>query len=140
MLQSIAPDEPALINDASELMCWAPDAHGADGAPTAHGIEIARNAMAQAEAFAAAGRFEDAVLQLRVVEREMPRVGDRIAIRRGELLRKLHMPEQACEAFALALARRAVSSEETPPPPPSTSAAHSSPTTRANRARPSDKV
>lgn len=102
MLQSIAPDEPALIADASELMCWAPDQRGADGAPTAHGIEIARNAMAQAEAFAAAGHFEDAVLQLRVVEREMPRVADRIGIRRGELLRKLHMPEQACEAFALA--------------------------------------
>ena len=46
----------------------------------------ARRAYAEAERLQAAGRFEDALLQLRIVESVFPRIDDRIAQIRGDLL------------------------------------------------------
>jgi hypothetical protein len=65
-------------------------------------LDAARAAMKQAHALLAAGKRGDALLQLRIVERLMPSVADRFALRRGELALELGMPEQACEAYGLA--------------------------------------
>ena len=92
--------------DENRNMCWSDAVVTPDGAadtPTNSSAADARRALAQADAFVAAGRISDAVLALRAVERMLPRVQDRIAMRRGELLRKANLPAQACEAFALAL-------------------------------------
>ncbi len=100
---------PAQLVPAPPVLCLAglPEPQALGGGAVSSGaadIEAARVAMRQAEALADAGKLGDSMLQLRVVERLMPRVADRIALRRGELLRRLSMPEQACDAFALAAA------------------------------------
>jgi soluble lytic murein transglycosylase len=47
-------------------------------------------------------RLSDALLELRVAERAMPRVRDRIALRRAGVLMRLGRPADACDAYALA--------------------------------------
>jgi soluble lytic murein transglycosylase len=64
--------------------------------------ESARASFARADALIKAGRPVDALLHLRVVERALPGIADRIALTRGDLLLQLAMPKQACEAYALA--------------------------------------
>jgi soluble lytic murein transglycosylase-like protein len=61
-----------------------------------------RASFERGEALRAAGRNADALLLLLEVERAMPRIADRIAVRRGDLLRKLGMPKEACDAYAIA--------------------------------------
>ncbi|HEX7481078.1 MAG TPA: transglycosylase SLT domain-containing protein [Polyangiales bacterium] len=64
--------------------------------------EDARNALRDARALAADGKLDDALLALRVVEHALPRIGDRIAVRRAELLMRVGRPAEACEAYKLA--------------------------------------
>jgi soluble lytic murein transglycosylase-like protein len=94
---------PALT-EATEL-CW-PDGLTLEGASgdseRPDHIADARKNLSYARALAQAGKLEDAVLHLRNAEQQPLSITDRIALERGELLRALNMPEQACEAFALA--------------------------------------
>jgi len=62
----------------------------------------ARASFERANALYESGALEDAVLHLRVVERALPRIADRIALRRAELLRKLGLPKEACDAYQVA--------------------------------------
>jgi soluble lytic murein transglycosylase len=64
--------------------------------------ENARASFGRAEALIKVGRFVDALLHLRVVERALPGIADRIALTRGDLLLQLAMPKQACDAYELA--------------------------------------
>jgi soluble lytic murein transglycosylase len=59
----------------------------------------AREELREAERLMREGRGDDALLHLRVVERAMPRIEDRIAQERGELLLALGSPGRACAAF-----------------------------------------
>lgn len=61
--------------------------------------EEARGALADAQALAASGKLDDALLALRVVEHALPRIGDRIAVRRAVLLMRVGRPTEACEAY-----------------------------------------
>ena len=61
-----------------------------------------RASFERAEALTKDGKLQDAVLALREVEHAMPRIADRIALRRADLLRKLDMPKEASEAYGLA--------------------------------------
>jgi soluble lytic murein transglycosylase len=92
------------FTEASEL-CW-PDGLTLEGASDASAppdhVAEARKSLSAARALAAAGKLEDAVLHLRNAEQHPLSIIDRIALERGELLRALNMPEQACDAFALA--------------------------------------
>jgi len=45
----------------------------------------------------------DALLKLRLVERAMPRLSDRLAAARAELLMRLGRPDEACEALHIAI-------------------------------------
>jgi soluble lytic murein transglycosylase len=62
----------------------------------------AREALVDADTLAQAGSFGDALLKLRVVEHAMPRIADRIALRRAQLLLRLNQPEEAYAAYRLA--------------------------------------
>jgi soluble lytic murein transglycosylase len=105
-------DEDARNSSDRDRACELESLPEADGAPpTTRPAEVAmpadvtseaRSHMRKAEALAKAGRREDALLELRVVERLLPRVADRFALRRGELLLDFDLPVQACEAYALA--------------------------------------
>ncbi len=64
--------------------------------------EQARAALVEADAALERGELGDALLHLRVVESGAPRIADRIALQRGDLLLALGQPALACEAFALA--------------------------------------
>jgi tetratricopeptide (TPR) repeat protein len=77
-----------------------PDASA--GLGTAETLPDARAHLRKAEAFVKAGKREDALLELRVVERAVPRIADRFALQRGDLLIDLGLPEQACEAYEIA--------------------------------------
>lgn len=92
------------LSDSRE-QCW-PDSVATVGSDEGSGprdfMSTARKNMQTADLLYKSGKLEDALLHLRSVEQEPTRVADRIALRRGELLRELNMPEQACEAYALA--------------------------------------
>ncbi|MEY4578437.1 MAG: hypothetical protein RL701_3140, partial [Pseudomonadota bacterium] len=45
----------------------------------------------------------DALVKLRLVERALPRIADRLAVQRAELLLKLNRPTEACDAYRLAV-------------------------------------
>jgi soluble lytic murein transglycosylase len=60
----------------------------------------ARRAMKAADLLASTSPT-DSLLQLRLVERAMPRIADRIALRRAELLLQLHRPDEACDAYRI---------------------------------------
>jgi len=64
----------------------------------------AREAYQRSQTFIAEGRLFDALLELRVVEHALPRIADRIALQRGELLRAMAQPATACKAFPIAIA------------------------------------
>jgi len=62
----------------------------------------AREALADADLLAQRGALTDALLKLRVVEHAMPRIADRIALRRAQLLLRMNRPEEALQAYVLA--------------------------------------
>ncbi|MDH5674250.1 MAG: lytic transglycosylase domain-containing protein [Myxococcales bacterium] len=62
----------------------------------------ARASLRKAERLRERGQSADALLQLRIVERAMPRIEDRIALERGDVLMDTDLPEQACKAYELA--------------------------------------
>jgi soluble lytic murein transglycosylase-like protein len=86
-----------------ELMCAADESLESAGplwtAPISS--EEARRAMRAADVLAQTSPT-DSLLQLRLVERAMPRIADRIALRRAGLLLQLGRPDEACDAFRLA--------------------------------------
>ncbi|MFI5307709.1 MAG: transglycosylase SLT domain-containing protein, partial [Polyangiales bacterium] len=104
----LAPEPPdeagscALDRPETEAL-GAPALAFASAASESNDVVVARAAIHEARSLLRAGKRGDAVLQLRVVERSLPRVADRFALERGDLLRELGMPEQACEAYALAV-------------------------------------
>jgi len=62
----------------------------------------AREALADADLLAQRGQLMDALLKLRVVEHAMPRIADRIALRRAQLLLRMDQPEEAYRAYLMA--------------------------------------
>jgi soluble lytic murein transglycosylase len=62
----------------------------------------AREALADADQLAQRGALMDALLKLRVVEHAMPRIADRIALRRAQLLLRMDRPEEALAAYEVA--------------------------------------
>jgi len=64
--------------------------------------EEARESLAAADEALARGELVDALLHLRVVEMGAPRVADRVALQRGDVLLALGQPDLACEAFKMA--------------------------------------
>jgi tetratricopeptide (TPR) repeat protein len=62
----------------------------------------AREALVDADLLAQRGQLMDALLKLRVVEHAMPRIADRIALRRAQLLLRMDQPEEAYKAYLLA--------------------------------------
>ncbi len=62
----------------------------------------ARQALGEADLLATQGSLADALLKLRVVEHAMPRIADRIALRRAQLLLRLDRPEEAYAAYRFA--------------------------------------
>ncbi len=106
-----APVEYTCLAPVSEPLCAWPVIDQEPDADEAFAIvdrgeladrEYARASFGRAEALIKVGRFVDALLHLRVVERVLPGIADRIALTRGDLLLQLAMPKQACEAYALA--------------------------------------
>jgi len=90
------------IEPASLPMCFA--AHPA--APVVEqriDPETARQALERARLLASEGRPAEAVVQLSVVEQAFPRIADRIALLRGELLLDADSPIEACAALEEAL-------------------------------------
>lgn len=63
----------------------------------------ARIAIDRAEALTTSGKFADALLWLRVAERALPRLSDRFAYQRGQLLMRMERPVEACQAYQVAL-------------------------------------
>lgn len=59
----------------------------------------ARAALAKSAALKAKHKPTDALLQLRIVESVFPKLADRLAETRGELLLQLGRPEAACKAY-----------------------------------------
>jgi soluble lytic murein transglycosylase len=62
----------------------------------------ARQALSDADTLAQRGQLADALLKLRVVEHAMPRIADRIALRRAQLLLRMDRPEEAYRAYEMA--------------------------------------
>jgi soluble lytic murein transglycosylase len=62
----------------------------------------ARSSLDAADAARLEGELGNALLHLRVVEAGVPRIADRIALQRGEVLLDLGQPDAACEAFEMA--------------------------------------
>lgn len=63
----------------------------------------ARRALAEARRLAEAGRVAEALIQLDLVDHAMPRIRDRIALLRGELLLEQGRAPEACAAYEIAL-------------------------------------
>lgn len=66
------------------------------------GPDEARRAMREASALAVSSPA-DALLKLRLVERAMPRIADRLAMQRAEILRTLNRMDEACDAYRVAV-------------------------------------
>jgi soluble lytic murein transglycosylase len=66
-------------------------------------VAEARVAMDRAESLTAGGKFAEALLWLRVAERALPRLTDRFAYKRGQLLMWMERPVEACQAYEGAL-------------------------------------
>lgn len=62
----------------------------------------ARASLDAADRALQVGELGDALLHLRVVELGVPRIADRVALQRGDVLLALGQPAAACEAYALA--------------------------------------
>jgi soluble lytic murein transglycosylase-like protein len=62
----------------------------------------ARQALSDADTLAQRGQLMDALLKLRVVEHAMPRIADRIALRRAQLLLRMDRPDEAYRAYQMA--------------------------------------
>lgn len=91
-------------NASEPLACLPPDAELPVAVPVMSQVdaEAVRASYERAEALTRDGKLQDAVLALREVEHAMPRIADRIALRRADLLLKLDMPKEACEAYGIA--------------------------------------
>jgi soluble lytic murein transglycosylase len=63
----------------------------------------ARNALNQVESLFAQGKQSDALLWLRVAEQALPRLADRFALKRAQILMRMQRPTEACQAFQIAL-------------------------------------
>lgn len=97
--------EPPAPQVTNALLCFWPGPAAGSGlhAPDLDvDRETARASYAQAQEMLESGKLVDALLHLRVVERSLPAIADRIALERGDLLVRLAMPEQAREAYAIA--------------------------------------
>jgi soluble lytic murein transglycosylase len=66
------------------------------------GADEARRALREATMLAVTSPA-DALLKLRLVERAMPRIADRLAMQRAEILRSLNRMDEACEAYRVAV-------------------------------------
>ncbi len=100
----------ACLPTTGEPLCSVPDfdtalalAEPIAGPPYAlANTEQARNDLKRAEELTRAGKYADALLHLRAVESALPRIADRVALMRADLLLQLGMPGEACAAFAVA--------------------------------------
>ena len=86
------------------LMCLpAPTAMGSLVGERALGVDAARQALLEVRRLERAGRPLEALLHLRIVEGEFPRIADHLALIRGDLLLQGGRTTQACEAFTRAV-------------------------------------
>jgi soluble lytic murein transglycosylase len=74
-------------------------AHSADALDT----RAAREALARARSLASSGRLTEAVLALRVVERALPELADRVALEEAEYRMQAGADALACQAFERAM-------------------------------------
>jgi soluble lytic murein transglycosylase len=100
-----ASDEP-LLPAREEAVCLPPAPAPRRPAPPVWSAplsaEEARESLDAADAALARGELVDALLHLRVVELGAPRIADRVALQRGDVLLALGQPDLACEAFGVA--------------------------------------
>jgi soluble lytic murein transglycosylase len=66
------------------------------------GADDARRALREATMLTVSSPA-DALLKLRLVERAMPRIADRLAMQRAEILRSLNRMDEACDAYRVAV-------------------------------------
>jgi soluble lytic murein transglycosylase len=66
------------------------------------GADEARRALREASMLAQTSPA-DALLKLRLVERAMPRISDRLSMQRAEILRSLNRMDEACDAYRVAI-------------------------------------
>lgn len=101
MARPIDRREETRLGLSESLSCLPGDVPGSAGPLWTAPITAAeaRLALDESERLAQDGRLADALLKLRVVEHALPRIGDRIALRRAQLLQRLGLPQDALEAF-----------------------------------------
>jgi soluble lytic murein transglycosylase len=88
------------LDETTVPFCRTPDG----ASPAVHtDWSQARHALARARAARLGGRAEQALLELAVVDRAAPRVSDRIALDRGDVLLALGRPAAAKAAFESAI-------------------------------------
>ncbi|MET0385089.1 MAG: lytic transglycosylase domain-containing protein [Polyangiales bacterium] len=93
-------------DDNAKLLCEADETYALQQGPlwtaplwTAPiSSDEARRALREATALAESAPA-DALLKLRLVERAMPRIADRLSLQRADLLMRLDRPTEACEAY-----------------------------------------
>ncbi|HKP61153.1 MAG TPA: lytic transglycosylase domain-containing protein [Polyangiales bacterium] len=96
--------EEALLGLDGELSCLPGEVRETAGPLWTAPITAAeaRSALLEADSLAQQGELANAMLKLRVVEHAMPRVADRIALRRAQLLLRMGNPDEAYDAFRIA--------------------------------------
>lgn len=90
---------PYLRPEAPRTLMCAPRAPAEPLFDSSLDDEDARRALARARSLAERGRYAEAVLALRVVEKRFPRLVDRLALEEGEYRMKDGADRLACEAF-----------------------------------------
>lgn len=107
------PSEPASIIEptmcSAELPHFMRDPSHSEWQPVGgqeqaeDAVVVAARALTKARTLAAAGLFDDALLNLRVVEATMPRIADYVALERAELHLRAEQPARAAEAYKAAM-------------------------------------
>jgi soluble lytic murein transglycosylase len=97
-----APSAPHLLRNPSFDACASSPARGPSDEEAA---AIANAALKRARELDAEGRYEEALLNLRVVEAQLPRIVDHIAFMRGQLHEKHGDPVRAALAFGESVAQ-----------------------------------
>ncbi|HEX5657163.1 MAG TPA: hypothetical protein VFX59_08200, partial [Polyangiales bacterium] len=94
------PSTPHLLRNPGFEACISNSGRPTTDEEAAH---IAGNALKRARTLMVEERFEEALLNLRVVEAQLPRIADHVAFMRGELHEKNLDPVRAALAFAEAI-------------------------------------
>ncbi len=96
------PSPDARMGEGTRLMCEVADSAPEPGATETLGLDDGRAALAEARRLAAAGRHDQAVLQLRQLAAAIPALADRTALEEADARMAAGPSEAACEAYARA--------------------------------------